>query len=152
MCHFLVAPINSDNTSIVTLTTEPAVFNVTVPTVLPVSVDSNNNVSVANNAQIVNNGNGSIEVTNVTVIGYSDWDIVDFDTDFTKIPVNTKQYGLKIQGADVYDESIVTRFDFINGLDSLDITYDANVAIQSTPITDLDIGRTIFTIAWHKAD
>lgn len=78
----------------VTITTQSAPFKVTVPSVLPIWVDSDNNVTVATNAKINNLSDGPIEVTNVSVESQNGWTIVPFGTDFTKVPVDTKQYGM----------------------------------------------------------
>jgi hypothetical protein len=135
--------------SIVTLDYNTANLKVTVPTVLPVNVDSNNNVTVADNAQISNLSNGSVDVTNAE-IRTDEWSVVGFDTDFTKVPVDTKQYGFKLNGDDVSDGVNTSVFNTINGNNHIGLSYDANVAIQSQPITNEDIGRIVFTVAWHK--
>ena len=133
----------------VVLTTDTANLKVTVPTVLPVNVDSNNNVTVADNAQISNLSNGSVDVTNAE-IQTDEWSVVGFNTDFTKVPVDTKQYGFKLNGDDVSDGVNTSVFNTINGNDHIGLSYDANVAIQSQSITNEDIGRIVFTVAWHK--
>lgn len=139
----------NDGTSIVTLDYSTANLKVTVPTVLPVNVDSNNSVTVADNAQISNLSNGSVDVTNAE-IQTDEWSVVGFDTDFTKVPVDTKQYGFKLNGDDVSDGVNTSVFNTINGNNHIGLSYDANVAIQSQPITNEDIGRIVFTVAWHK--
>ena len=139
----------SSEQSIVTLDYNTANLKVTVPTVLPVNVDSNNNVTVADNAQINNLSNGSVDVTNAE-IQTDEWSVVSFNTDFTKVPVDTKQYGFKLNGDDVSDGVNTSVFNTINGNNHIGLLYDANVAIQSQPITNEDIGRIVFTVAWHK--
>lgn len=126
-------------------------FKVAVPTVLPIDVDENNNVTVATDARIVNSGSGAVEVTNATVEGQNDWSIVDFETDFKKVPVNTKQYGMIINNSEVATDGNlpVTGFNKIDGGDSHTITYDANVAIQGEPINKAIVGKVVFTVAWY---
>lgn len=145
----VITQSGNDGQSIVTLDYETANLKVTVPTVLPVNVDSNNNVTVADNAQISNLSNGSVDVTNAE-IQTDEWSVVGFNTDFTKVPVDTKQYGFKLNGDDVSDGVNTSVFNTINGNDHIGLSYDANVAIQSQPITNEDIGRIVFTVAWHK--
>lgn len=137
--------------SIVTLDYNTANLKVTVPTVLPVSVDSDNNVTVATDAQIINSSNGQVDVTNAVLSGDNSWTLAAFDTDFTKLPVNTKQYGFKLQGYNVpvSGDAYNSQFDTIVGDASFDLSYDANVAIQSEAINGLDIGHIVFTVAWH---
>ena len=139
-------------TSIVTLDYETANLRVTVPTVLPVTVDSDNNVTVSDNAKIVNNSKGQVDVTNAVLSGNNSWTLAAFDTDFTKVPVDTKQYGFKLQGysVPVSGNAFNNQFDTIAGNSALDLSYDANVAIQSEAISDAEIGNIVFTVAWHK--
>lgn len=138
--------------SIVTLDYDTANLRVTVPSVLPVSVDSDNNVTVANNAKIVNHSNGSVDVTACTLNGNSTWSLVDFDTDFTKVPTNTKQYGFELSGYKVPSSgnAFNNQFGVIDGKSELPLTYNANVAIQSEKTSGEDIGSLVFTVAWHK--
>ena len=149
--NMIIESGNSGQTK-VTLTTTPANLRVTVPTVLPVSVDSDNNVTVSDNAKIVNNSNGQVDVTNAVLSGNNSWTLAAFDTDFTKVPVDTKQYGFKLQGysVPVSGNAYNNQFDTIAGNASLDLSYDANVAIQSDATTDAEIGNIVFTVAWHK--
>ena len=135
--------------AIVTLTTDTANLKVTVPTVLPVTVDSDNNVTVADNAQIVNLSRGQVDVT-AAEMQTDVWSIVDFNTDFKQVPVDTKQYGFKVRNDDVYDGISTTSFETMDGGSAQDLPYDANVAIQSNATSDEEIGRIIFTVAWHK--
>ena len=142
----------SSEQSIVTLDYNAANLKVTVPTVLPVDVDSDNNVTVANDAQINNLSNGSVDVTGCTLSGQNEWSIVPFSTDFTKVPVNTKQYGFKLKNTVAQNSGTIAldNFDTIDGNDSMALPYDANIAIQSEAIDGSDIGQIVFTVAWHK--
>ena len=158
----LNVPSNSDESeitqsgntgsSIVTLDYNTANLRVTVPTVLPVSVDSDNNVTVANNAKIINNSIGQVDVTNAVLSGNNSWTLSEFDTDFKNVPVGTKQYGFKLQGYNVpvSGNAYNNQFGTIAGNASLDLSYDANVAIQSEATKDAEIGNIVFTVAWHK--
>jgi len=142
----------NDGTSIVTLDYDTANLRVTVPTVLPVSVDSDNNVTVSDSAKIVNNSKGQVDVTNAVLSGNNSWTLAAFDTDFTKVPVDTKRYGFKLQGysVPVSGNAYNNQFATIDGNSALDLSYDANVAIQSDATTDAEIGNIVFTVAWHK--
>jgi hypothetical protein len=146
--------MRSGNTgkSIVTLDYDTANLQVTVPTVLPVSVDSDNNVTVSDSAKIVNSSKGQVDVTNAVLSGNNTWTLAAFDTDFKKVPVNTKQYGFRLQGYSVTPEGNAynNQFATIDGNSALDLSYDANVAIQSDATTDAEIGNIVFTVAWHK--
>ena len=138
--------------SVVTLDLQSKTFRVTVPSVLPIIVDSDNNVTVSDNSVITNLSDGPVEVTNVSVEGQSGWTLVPFNTDFTKVPVDTKQYGMIMQGIDVTDGVPATAFDVIPGSGNLRVTYNGNVAIQSEAYNQLDIGHVVFTVAWNNGE
>ena len=134
--------------SVVTLDINPRNLKVTVPSVLPIWVDSDNNVTVATNAKIQNRSEGPVDVTDVSVEADNNWSLVDFNTDFTKVPVDTKQYGMTMYNDDVIDGVDLSLFDRIDGSDEIAVVYDGNVAIQSSDINKFDIGHVVFTVAW----
>ena len=125
-------------------------LKVTVPSVLPIWVDSDNNVTVATNAKIQNRSDGPVDVTNVSVEADNNWSLVNFNTDFSKVPVDTKQYGMTMYNNDVVNGVPVSAFDTIDGGSELAVVYDGNVAIQSSDIDKLDIGHVVFTVGWSK--
>ena len=134
----------------VTVDIASAKFKATVPTVLPIYVDSENVVSVANNARIANASSGPVEVKNARVENVNSWSIVPFNTDFKKVPVNLKQYGMIINNSEVATTGSfsIAGFDVIPGDETIPVTYDANVAIQSDPLKDYNIGKVVFTVGW----
>ena len=148
-------------TTPVTLTTEAAVFSVTVPTVLPIHVDKDGNVTCAQDgvAKIVNNSHGSVEVTNIEIFGKNGWETANYDTvDMTKVQVGTKLLafmvnGEKTTGADT-NTFTASNHDVSNGanaaddLDEMVITYDAIVAPQAAALTDAEVANVVFTIGW----
>ena len=136
----------------VTLDINSRNLKVTVPSVLPIWVDSDNNVTVATNAKIQNRSDGPVDVTDVSVEADNNWSLVDFNTDFTKVPVDTKQYGMTMYNDDVIDGVNLSLFDRINGSDEIAVQYNGNVAIQSSNINKLDIGHVVFTVAWADGE
>ena len=136
----------------VTLDINSRNLKVTVPSVLPIWVDSDNNVTVATNAKIQNRSEGPVDVTDVSVEADNNWSLVDFNTDFTKVPVDTKQYGMTMYNDDVIDGVDLSLFDRINGSDEIAVQYNGNVAIQSSDINKLDIGHVVFTVAWADGE
>lgn len=127
-------------------------LKVTVPSVLPIWVDSDNNVTVATNAKIQNRSEGPVDVTDVSVEADNNWSLVNFNTDFSKVPVDTKQYGMTMYNDDVIDGVDLSLFDRIDGSDEIAVVYDGNVAIQSSDINKLDIGHVVFTVAWADGE
>lgn len=141
-------------TSKVELNVSGSRFKVTVPTVLPIDVDEDNNVTVATDAEIINYCQGRVRVTDAFVEGMNDWSLVDFNTDFKKIPVDTKQYGMIINGAKVAANGTfaLSGFDVIEGGATYPVTYNGNVAIQSSPWNHYQIGKVVFTVAWDTVN
>lgn len=147
-----ISKSGNNGTSRVTLDFSTRNLRVTVPSVLPIDVDSDSNVTVATNASINNLSDGPVEVTNVSVDAKNGWTIVPFATDFTKVPVNTKQFGMTMYDDDVVDGVPANLFDVIKGSSQLPVRYDGTVAIQSNTIHHLDIGHVVFTVAWSEAE
>lgn len=144
----------------VELTVEAAVFSVTVPSSLPVTVDANGVVTCANNAYIINLGSGAVVVTNITIQGLNDWVSVDWDSCNMKAEqVGAKKFACMINnqkttGANQFDEFNSANFPSISGADpdseddQLLITYSFQLPAQSTALTDVAIANIVFTIGW----
>ena len=140
----------STGTADAVLTQEAAAFSVSVPTVLPIAMDANHNISVANNLAIENNSRGQVKVSAAQVDAVGGWELVDYDTDFRAVKVDTKQFGFSLMGEPVptTGEADATAFSVIDGQGELALTYDATVATQSMPTAET-IARTVFTIGWN---
>ena len=137
----------------VTLTTAGASFSVTVPTAFPVNVAANGTVTVADNLKIVNNSKGQIKVTSVVLNGANSWSVVDYATDFSKQKADTKAFGFKLQGKNVAAGGVadISGFTAVDGNGGeLPISYDANIAVQSSAMTDATIASAVFTIGWNS--
>ena len=137
-------------TSVVQLSVNASPLKVTVPSVLPIWVDSDNNVTVATDAKITNLSAAPVEVTDLSVTGDNGWSVVPFNTDFTKVPVDTKQYGMTMYNDDVVDGVNVGLFGRLDGGAFTNVVYDGNVAIQSSDINKFDIGHVVFTVAYAQ--
>lgn len=138
----------------VVTTITPAKFNVTVPYVLPISIDSDQNVYTADNVRISNNSNGPINVSYAWLMADNNWEIVDTNTDFQSVPVNSKKFSMSIQNTPVLNYGFIdtNSFDTINGNSSLKIDYDADAAVQSNEISGEEIAYVVFTIEWDSIE
>ena len=58
---------------------EPAVFSVTVPTSLPIHVDSYGRTTSATNASIINNSNSAVRVVDIEVKATDIYQLVGYD-------------------------------------------------------------------------
>ena len=133
-----------------------ATFKVQVPTVLPYSVDSEGVVTVANNAEIKNLGNGQVDVTAVKAQTVNGWSIVANGTDFKTVPVDSKQFTMTLNGDNfpAGTESNLTlgsAWTTIDGTENMALPYSGDFAVQSSPINGAHIANGIFTVAWHTA-
>lgn len=131
-------------------------FNVTVPTVIPFSVDSDGTVTTADDLEIVNNSNGQVDVTAVHANTVSPWAIVAYGTDFKQVPVDSKQFTFQLNGDNFgagtsVDLTLGSAWTTINGQDSMALPYDGDFAVQSAAIDEGHIADVIFTVAWHTA-
>lgn len=129
-------------------------FRVTVPTVLPFSVDADGNVTVADNAKIINLSNGQVKVTKATANTVNGWEIVATDTDFKKVPVNSKKFKMELNGdkfgaGTSVDLTLGSAWTIINGKDEMALPYDGDFAVQSAALKDGHIANIVFTVAWN---
>lgn len=132
----------------VELTVTPLSFSVTVPSVLPITVNGNGEVSVATNTKIVNNSQGKVEVKDLTVTTGGSWNLVPMTDDFANKAVNTKDFGMSFNGADAATEELESTFAVINANSEQAFTYDAKLAPQSEEIVSEQIASAVFTIGW----
>ena len=130
----------------------PAVFSATVPYVLPITVDKDQNIYVADNAKIQNNANGPINVVGAEISTNNGWKFVDNSVDFKAVPVNTKQMKLKVMGSSLAPSGSVdtSLFDTISGQSSISLTYDAETAVQSEAIDSEIVASALFTVEWDE--
>lgn len=130
--------------------TDVATFDITVPTSMPITVSADGTVDTSSDFGITNNTNGIIYVDSVEVDTLNSWSIVDFDTDFSKEKVNLKQFGLKINGDEVSTSGVITSgnvadWDMAGENETIDIAYNANIAVQGDYISE-KIANVTFTL------
>lgn len=145
-------------TSNVQLTAAAANFKVTVPTAFVFSVAADGTVTTATSAAIANESNGQVKVTAVKAVG-NEWAIVGNGTDFTAVPVNTKQFTMTLNGdnfpaaAAGADSalSLGSAWTVIDGGDSLALPYAGDFAEQATALSGANIASVMFTVDWNTA-
>lgn len=128
-------------------------FSVSLPTSLPISVDSNGAVATATSAEIVNNSFGPVEVKDIQVNPQNGWSIQSWDTDFSKKKVGLSEFSLQINDTSVGTDGSLSlgNFDTIYGGDKLSLSYDGKVATQKNSISNLDIAEVVFTVGWDES-
>ena len=128
------------------------VFSVTVPVVLPLTVDENGEVHTGA-AEIINGSTGEVIVSSVSISTKNGWQLVPFNTDMAHVKVDAKQLGFKINDsvtAKTGDtETLVLRgpWDIAeNG--KLPISYDAVVSAVSKAVTEQEVLSIVFVLEW----
>lgn len=121
------------------LTAEASVFNVSVPTSIPVYVDSKGVVTTGDTFGIMNNSAAPIQLDSLEISSLNDWELVSYETDFSGVSVNTKQYAV-----DITDTSDI----IINCNEAVTLEYDVRLAGQENSIENLSIATVTITFDW----
>lgn len=148
------------------LETSGLYFSVTVPTVLPVYVNEQNQHFEAKNVSIINNSYGPVKVTAARVSEKGSWKLAAYDeAALDKEKVNTPVYGMMIDGKEVAatdaaieDVTLGTELSKVMAPSSvtdksnvLTFGYQVKTAPQAKEI-DRDhaatLGNVVFTLAW----
>lgn len=149
-----------DGTVPVELTAEATTFKVRVPTILPVDVDADGVVTVADDARLVNESAGPVRVSNVAVTNENGWVLQDWDSFVPeKAKVDAKQYAMVIRDdkSDGSDNGLAFDPDHWPVMTAagtsgaaVDVIYDSKVAPQSSILTDMTMGFAVFTLGWEE--
>lgn len=140
----------------VSIDMQATTFSVTVPTSLPITVDSNGNITTATDAKIINNSFGPVIMSNISITGLNDWVTVDYGLLIPSLEkVGSKKIAFivnnqKTTGADTFDSFNQSNFQSIQGSGEQQIVYNAKVTPQATTLTDATVASVIFTIRWDK--
>lgn len=142
----------------VQLTSEAAVFDVTVPTALPISINAAGVVTTATDCKITNNSWGAIKVAGLAIAGQNSWATSDYDSaNMAAEKVNTKKVAMTINGDKTTGADKISftpanfpKLDGVNATasDELAINYAAKVPAQSAALSGANVANVVFTIAW----
>ena len=128
------------------------IFSVTVPVVLPLTVDENGSVHTGA-AEVINGSTGEVIVSSVTIAAKNGWQLVPYTTDMAHAKVDAKQLGFKINDSVTTKtgdaETLILRgpWDIAeNG--KLPISYDAVVSAVSQPVTEQEVLSVVFVLEW----
>ena len=141
---------DSDNLdSALALTAEPAVFSVTVPTTLPVAIDSNGVVTCADNAKVINNSKAPIRIARCTVTPASSWTLSAWDTNFNAVQAGRKEMAMQLFGQGVPTAGTLTLTnEVISGGGEAPLNYDVKLPMQLAAASSLKIADVTFVISW----
>ena len=121
------ANLDADTSVPVELNVSAVTFSVTIPSVLPVIVDTDGTVEVATNTKIINNSQAKVEVKDLTVVGQNGWSLTSMDSDFANMLVNTKKLGMSFNNLDATKEGLAATFGVIDADSEKAFKYDANL-------------------------
>ena len=130
------------------------IFSVTVPVVLPLTVDENGSVHTGA-AEIINASTGEVIVSSVSISTKNGWQLVPFNTDMAHEKVDARLLGFKINDSETTKTGNTETFTLAapwtiaeNG--RLPISYDAVVSAVSQPVTEQDVLSIVFVLEWSE--
>ena len=128
------------------------IFSVTVPVVLPLTVDENGEVHTGS-AEIINGSTGDVIVSSVSISTKNGWQLVPFNTDMAHEKVDAQLLGFMINDAQTSETGNSETFNLTtpwtiaeNG--RLPISYDAVVSAVSKAITEQEVLSVVFVLEW----
>ena len=127
-------------------------FSVTVPALLSLIVSKTGEVYSANNAAIVNNSTGAVEVKSVTVTTANGWTLAPYSTNMANAMVDTKLIGFALNGAATANASTSENLTLPGDCSvatgsSLLLAYDAVVSAMSKPVSE-QVLTIVFVLDW----
>ena len=129
------------------------VFSVTVPVVLPLTVDENGEVHTGS-AEIINGSTGEVVVSSVSISTKNGWQIVPYTTDMAHEKVDAQLLGFKINGAQTTKNGNAETFALsapweIAENSRMTLSYDAVVSAVSKAITEQEVLSVVFVLEWR---
>lgn len=171
---------NSATTIPVKISAQATVFDVTLPTEFPITVDPSSGAATGGtNTDITNNSAGSIKVSKIQVDKFGDWKMASYETDMSKEKVDANKIGIQVApkgGANAKaggtylkttdgstDSQVLLNADgatgdewIINGKgvsdesNKLNVQYGAKVSPVSQDLTNEQVASIILTVAWNN--
>lgn len=127
-------------------------FSVTVPASLSLTVSEHGAVYSANNAAIVNNSTGAVEVTGVAISTANGWTLAPYSSNMANAKVDSKLIGFSLNGAQSAvsgtseNLSLPGSWAIAKGA-SLPLSYDAVVSALSQPVSE-QVLTVVFLLEW----
>lgn len=127
----------------------------TVPLEIPIIMDLEGNVTVPNDAKIINHSTEKgIAVTQIDAVVSADWTISSYSDDFTAKSDNTKEIGMKLRG-----DELLTSNKFSLTENNWNIAKDSSLPLninaklpKQTATTKTQIIDIEFTLGWSGLD
>lgn len=158
---------DGSGSSLVKVTAEATQMTVTVPAILPISVDDTGTVTVATDAKVINKSYGAVKVTNLSAASNGSWTLQAYDHNFMADKVGTKNYTVSIDGnpADPTNSGAIevsaalgaqidgAEFSSAGALTTATergFTYTGRISAQKTALTNEEISTITFTVDWSE--
>lgn len=138
--------------SLVTVEMMPVQMTVTVPSVLPATINARGVTTVAPDAAVINQSSGPVEVTGIKAKAISPWTLVGPGYNFAAAKVNSKLVQVSINGqaaAETGNLSLTEEW-VVPAWDSLGFGYSVKISAQRTALTDVNMAEVEFTVDWYK--
>lgn len=159
--------VDGTGSSLVKVTAEATQMTVTVPAVLPISVDKVGHVTVANDAKVINKSYGAVKVTDLQAASKPGWTLQAANHNFSADKVGTKNYTISIDGkaADAgnsgaievstalgaqIDGATFNAGGTLTAPTERGFSYDGKISAQKTALTDAEVSTVTFTIDWAE--
>ena len=128
---------------------EPVIFSAYVPAELPIAIDANGDVTVPQNAKIINGvENLPIEVEAIDVTMEDDWTLASMDTDMSLEAKDTKKIAMELNGKDMANTDKALPWK-IEANSDLQLNMKANLPDQSAS-SQTKIATIGFTVNWWE--
>lgn len=127
-------------------------FSVTVPASLTMTVSKYGEVYTSDNAAIINNSTGAVEVTAVTVSTANGWTLVPYNTGMATAKVDAKLIGFSLNGAQSSASGSSEMLSLPGGWSipsgcSLPLSYNAVVSAMSEAVNE-QVLTVVFILEW----
>lgn len=159
--------VDGTGSSLVKVTAEATQMTVTVPAILPISVDETGAVTTATDAKVANKSYGAIVVTDLKADSKPGWTLQNANHNFSADKVGTKNYSVSIDGkaADAGNAGAIevstalgaqidgAAFDVSGNLTAATergFAYDGKISAQKTALTAEEVSTITFTIDWSE--
>lgn len=133
---------------------QPAVFSVTVPTNLPISMDGVGNIQTSTSAAVINNSDDTIEIVDIDINPTGAYTIVGYDESFAFKPIDSNQFAMRLNGINTNsDGSFIfdkNKFVPIATGGKCPISYSVKLTPSVEAHTDVHIADVVFTLDWYN--
>lgn len=128
---------------------ESSQLTVTVPTSLPVNIDTEGHATVSDSAAIVNKSSFGIAVSIVQVEPNNGWKLVEYNHNFHNDKVGKRNFAMRVNNENIGSDGMLAPADWvIPGNGQSTIQYDYKLSAQMIPRNNATTARVMFRFEW----